>query len=348
VAFAHQNTGVLALKELLEAGDEIEMVYCHEPSDDEVVWYRSVKRFCQQHDLDWRAPDSIGEREIQEVQQIEPDVVLSCYTRHILPEPILEAAEIGAFNVHPSLLPKYRGCFSAPWAIIKGETKTGVTIHEMEPSIDTGDIVAQRDVPIYRDDTGFKLYRRLQDEAIKLLQSMLDDFREADYEAREQDPKQGNYYPRQLPFEGVVDWSQSARQIFDFVRAIAFRVDGDRTEGFVGSPRIYPGATSQFRDMTIHLWDVDVLEPSETQHAPTPGTVVDIRRDRGPVVQTGNGRVLLRQIRPENSLEMTGARFAEEYGIEEDERLVGGRWDTDRDVLDTRCWEALAISREVQ
>lgn len=159
------------------------------------------------------------------VTSFKPDIILSCYYRFIIKEDILSSASIGCLNIHPSLLPYYKGTFSTPWAIINGEKQTGISIHEMVKSVDTGKIILQTPLNIRPNDTAYSLYHRLVTLAIKMLPCALKDFAQG-YKGQIQDPPTDTsklYFSRKLPFGGILNVDQTTySQGCDFIRAMYF------------------------------------------------------------------------------------------------------------------------------
>ncbi len=167
--------------------------------------------------------DSINLR-LKEVVNFKPEIILSCYYRNIIHGDILRVPVLGSLNVHPSLLPNYKGAFSSPWAIINNESKTGVTIHEMVEEIDAGKILLQEELNIRDYDTAFSLYHRLTSLAIfmlpKALKYYLEDGR--GIEQSQPDPSKA-YFSRGLPFGGILPIEDTSfQEAARFVRAMYF------------------------------------------------------------------------------------------------------------------------------
>ncbi len=160
-----------------------------------------------------------------EVKRFHPDIILSCYYRFIINEAILSEAKRGSFNVHPSLLPHYKGTFSCPWVIINGERFAGVSIHKMVKEVDEGNIILQRAIEITEFDTAYSLYHRLASLAISMLPEALtliaDGFDGVPQSAITDESKA--YYPRRLPYDGII---KSTEHTLDeakrFIRAMWF------------------------------------------------------------------------------------------------------------------------------
>lgn len=152
---------------------------------------------------------------------IKPDLGLSMYYPRIIDEEVLALPRIGAFNFHPSLLPRHRGCFSAPWAIIEGDEETGITCHEMEAKVDTGGILCQSKIRIQPTDTAFSLYYKLVDLAVIQLDKVLHRLSRKQFTLLKQKGS-GCYHPREIPYKGLIDPDWSIEMTDRFIRAMYF------------------------------------------------------------------------------------------------------------------------------
>lgn len=159
------------------------------------------------------------------VAAFEPDIILSCYYRLILNKSILSIPSLGSFNIHPSLLPYYKGTFSTPWAIINNEKYTGVSFHEMTENVDMGKLISQERLRIHKNDTAFTLYHRLVSLAIRMLPETLN-LIFSGYRGSLQKNVNDNsksYYPRKIPYDGILSMSEiTYEQACLFVRAMYF------------------------------------------------------------------------------------------------------------------------------
>jgi len=151
----------------------------------------------------------------------DADIVISAYGREVIPVEVLNTATVGTFNLHPSLLPDYRGCFSSPWAIINGESRTGITFHEMVSDVDKGKILFQKSVPICPGDTAFVLYHKLMAEFLIEFDIFFEKFIGGGLKSRAM-PEGGSFYRREIPFNGVIDHAWSEDKILLFIRAMFF------------------------------------------------------------------------------------------------------------------------------
>lgn len=153
------------------------------------------------------------------------DLLLNVHSLVIVHPAILEVLPLGAYNLHPSLLPRYAGLDSVSWAIHHGEPESGVTVHRMEAGLDTGPIAFQSRIPIGPDDTGLSVSTRCVSEGVRLMLQLADlaATDPAGIPAVEQDLGQRTCFGRRGPHDGIVPWDASARQVHDFVRACDYR-----------------------------------------------------------------------------------------------------------------------------
>lgn len=150
----------------------------------------------------------------------EPTVLSTVYYRYIVPPSLLSVVEGAAFNVHPSLLPRHRGCSSIPWAIIEGDEQTGVSYHYMEESIDTGRIFLQTQIPIENEDTAATLYPRAMDIAATQWPVALSMVLAGVRGWQQEGPS--CYHGRGAPFGGEIDPSWDTTEVRRFIRAMTF------------------------------------------------------------------------------------------------------------------------------
>ena len=206
------------LSTVLAHGIEVPLVVTHKDDPNEARWYASLFDFATSKKLHVLAdpPAGVLDREIQ-----KPDLIFSFYYRSMLPMALLSRARMGAFNMHGSLLPKFRGRAPLNWAILKGERETGVTLHEMVEKPDAGRIVGQQAVPIGPDDNAVEVFHRMTDAAEAVLKRHLPEIVRGNVKWKPNDLSRGSYYGRRRPDDGRIDWSRPAQEIHDLVRAVA-------------------------------------------------------------------------------------------------------------------------------
>lgn len=158
---------------------------------------------------------------VSTIRSAHIDIILNVHSLYVVPAPFLQAARIGAFNMHPGPLPQYAGLNTVSWAIYQGETTYGVTIHWMDPQIDTGDIAYQSTFPIEETDTPTLLTQKCVKAGLRLVSELLETaaaYPDAIPRLR-QDLTKRRYFGKQIPEDGRLSWNRSAREIVNFVRA---------------------------------------------------------------------------------------------------------------------------------
>ncbi|KXX77010.1 Bifunctional polymyxin resistance protein ArnA [Madurella mycetomatis] len=232
VVFAYHDVGVRCLGVLLARGIRVSLVVTHVDDPSEIRWFGSVAEFSQDHGIPFIQPTSNPKKDndlLARVASLQPDFIFSFYYRYMLPVSLLSLASRGAYNMHGSLLPKYRGRAPVNWAILNGETETGVTLHEMVSKPDAGPIVAQSDpIPILPDDTAHQVFQKVTVAAEQTLWNVLPLMKEGKTSKRANELSEGSYFGGRKPEDGMIDWSCSAVEVYNLHRAVA--------------PPHYPGA----------------------------------------------------------------------------------------------------------
>ena len=220
VVFAYHDVGVRCLHVLLEQGVGVPLVVTHRDDPAETHWFASVAALARERGIE--TLEDPGPAQIREkLAALPPDLIFSFYYRRMLPPEWLAAARRGAFNMHGSLLPKYRGRAPVNWAVLMGEAETGATLHEMVAKPDAGRIVDRERVPIGDDETAVEVFRKVTAAAETVLRRSLPRLVAGDTVLKEQDLARGSYFGARQPEDGRIDWSKSAREIHNLVRAVA-------------------------------------------------------------------------------------------------------------------------------
>ena len=273
VVFAYHDVGVRCLKALLSARVEIPLVVTVADDPGENRWYASVAETAADYGLACVAPASAATAELEaRLRALEPDFLFSFYYRSLLPAALLASARRGALNMHGSLLPKFRGRAPVNWAILKGESETGATLHYMVEQADAGDIVDQLAVPILADDDAREVFAKVTVAAETILARSLPKLIAGTAARRPQTVLPGQYFGRRTPQDGRIDWSRPAREIHDLVRAVA-------------PP--FPGA---FAEVGGERWDIHRTRLTE-RRAPRAGAWL-FGADGGLYAACGGGGVL--------------------------------------------------------
>ena len=231
VVFAYHDVGCRCLGVLLDRKIEVPLVVTHADDPKENLWFGSVAALARAHGLEVVTPDDPNDpRFVAQVRGLAPDLLFSFYYRSMLGRPLLASARRGAFNMHGSLLPKYRGRAPVNWAVLYGETRTGATLHEMVEKPDAGRIVDQEAVAILPDDLAVEVFGKVTGAAERVLARSLPGLLDGSAVLRPQDLSQGSYFGGRKPEDGRIDWSLAAKRVHDLVRAVAPPYPGAFTE----------------------------------------------------------------------------------------------------------------------
>jgi methionyl-tRNA formyltransferase len=233
VVFGYHDVGVRCLRVLLDAGVAVPLVVTHRDDPNEHIWFGSVAQLAQSRGIETLVSEDMHPLR-ERISVISPEFIFSFYYRRMLPPELLSLAKKGAFNMHGSLLPKYRGRAPVNWAVLKGEKETGATLHEMVAKPDAGRIVDQERVPIGPDDTAAEVFGKVSDAAETVLKRSIPRLLAGTVRLKEQDLSKGSYFGARKPEDGRIDWSKSALEIHNLVRAVAPPYPG----AFSGTMRI--------------------------------------------------------------------------------------------------------------
>ena len=305
--FAYHNIGYECLKLLIDGNEEIVGVVTHEDDPSEEIWFSSVAELARSHRLPVYTPATPNTPDfIDSVRRLAPDLIFSFYYRRLLSKELLAIPRLGGINLHGSLLPKYRGRSPVNWALINGESETGVTLHYMVEKADAGDIVAQRRVPIEIEDTALTLFHKLTAAATQLLKETLPLIKAGTAPRITQDSRSATIFGGRRPEDGKIAWECSALAIYNLIRAVTHP---------------YPGAFTYYRGRKLYLWSAVLNSRSTAAHSALPGTIREIRSGAGIYVATGAGDLLATRLQLESEKELPADLFATHYGLRAGERL---------------------------
>jgi methionyl-tRNA formyltransferase len=260
VVFAYHNVGVRCLKVLLAAGVEVRLVVTHQDNPAETIWFESVAALCRAEGIAHVTPaDANGADLLAQVAAARPDFLFSFYYRHMLPAALLALAP--AYNMHGSLLPRFRGRAPVNWAVLHGAGATGATLHEMTVKPDAGAIVAQTAVPILPDDTASEVCGQVTVAAEQTLWTVLPALLAGAAPRLPNDLARGGYFGGRTPEDGRIDWRRPAQEVYNLHRAVA-------------PP--YPGAFTELNGV-IYIIEQARLSPLPAGSLPAGLAVVDNR-----------------------------------------------------------------------
>jgi len=292
--------GEKVLQKLTESGEEVVAVYTPE----DIAGKRNpLKELAIQIGIPVFQPRSMRVPEIyEEYTRLKPDLNVMAFVTSILPDSILNYPKMGTIQYHPSLLPKHRGGSAINWAIINGETKTGITIFWPDRGVDTGPILLQKEVEISPDDTVGSLYfERLFPLGIQALVEGIELIKKGMAPRIPQDESQATYEGLCTEKDAIINWSAPIDRVYNLIRGT--------------NPQ--PGATTYFHGKTLKIFDA---KPIHDIVGNLPGQIVDSSAD-GLVVSLKCGAILVQKVQMNKSSKIEAAEFAKQARLEIGDRL---------------------------
>jgi methionyl-tRNA formyltransferase len=251
--FGYSQLGYDAFQYLVDHFNVVGVV-THNTNRDEPCWFDLVEDYANKYDIPVFKPEASALALFTEtVQELNPDLIISVYYRHMIPMPILDIPQLGAYNMHGSFLPHFRGCAPINWAIVKGAKTSGVTLHQMVEKPDAGPIIEQRSCTIGDNETAGELVEKMRPLSLEILKIAIPKIIEGREEKTFLDIKKGSYFGRRTPEDGRIDpLEQTAQEVHNLVR------------GLQPSPQ-YPSAFLEIdgHKVFVHKTDISESQPKD-------------------------------------------------------------------------------------
>jgi methionyl-tRNA formyltransferase len=290
-----------ALDKLVGQGEEVVAVYC--PPDLPGGRVDPVKQRAAQLGIGVRQHKSLKSPEVrEEFIALNADLAILAFVTQIVPEAVFSVPRLGSICFHPSLLPKYRGASAINWALINGESVTGLTLFWVDAGIDTGPILLQKEVPVDADDTTGSLYfNKIFPLGIDAIGEAVELIKRGNPPRITQDQSKATYDPPCRDEHAQIDWSQPASKVYNLIRGC--------------DPQ--PGAHALFNGKMVRIFDARMQR--ETGGA-TPGEITAIGPEAITVALSG-GTLAVKRMRGDGS-KMSAAEFAKQAGLKIGDRLA--------------------------
>lgn len=258
---------------------------------------------------------------VQMISNLKPEALVVVAYGLLLPQNILDIPKYGAVNLHPSLLPKYRGAAPINHALLNGDKMTGITSILMNSRMDAGDIILQEDVPITEDENAGQLEQRLSGLGADLITRSLEVMKVGRSAFRKQDETLVTLAPKLSPKDGHIDWKRKSQEIRNQVRGL--------------TPR--PGAFTVFKEKRMEILETipnteyrihsfaeqaSLSQDKLLNTEEVPGRVVAVDKTNGPAIKTGDGYLVLSKVKPQGKNEMSGQEFLRGYRLDIGEQLT--------------------------
>lgn len=212
------------LRELLDAGIRPKLVIANLDDTGKDTWHESLVKVVKQKKLPLVQNRKLKNAHvIKRIRAIHPEIIFCIGAFQIIPPDVLKIPQKGCLNIHPALLPKYRGRYSTAWAIFNGEKETGVTVHWMDEGVDSGPIIMQKKFSITNTDTAKTVYDKFTKTGTELFGIFLKKWLQGrKTDAMTQNEHDATYYKKGLPNNGQIDWSWDGKKLYNFIRAMTF------------------------------------------------------------------------------------------------------------------------------
>ncbi len=262
------------------------------------VNYSPVKQFALEHNIDIVQPRTLRNNEevLEIIKKYDPELIVVVAYGMIIPKEIIDYPKYGIINVHSSLLPKYRGAAPIHAAILNGDDKTGVSIMYIDEKLDEGDVICSLETDITEEDNLGTLHDRLKILGAKGLEQAIDLIKSGKVNAIKQDHSLATFVKPIKKEETKVDFKDSSRNIFNKIRGL--------------NP--FPEAYTILDGKVLKLYDSKIVEYSGNE---VPGTVINLNKE-GILVKTGDGAILLREVKLEGKRKQKALDFINGRQIE--------------------------------
>ncbi|MDR3113244.1 MAG: methionyl-tRNA formyltransferase [Endomicrobium sp.] len=269
----------------------------------------AVKTFAVEKGLPYIQPEKFTQDIIERIKSFDADVGIAVAYGKIIPQDVFNLAKHKTFNIHFSLLPKYRGAAPVQHALLNGETQTGVSSFYLEKTLDTGNILLQTKIPIDEKDNAQTLFEKLIPLGIKVMNDTLELLKNANTEGSAQEGP-ASYAPSLKKEDGLINWRKSSEEILNALR------------GFYPWPGIYCVVSKgKLQGKRIKILDFEIVETaSENADA---GKVLSVEKNKGFSVVCGKGKILVVKVQPENKHEMPSWDFLQSGQLKEGDELNG-------------------------
>ncbi len=268
IFLGNHTVGVIVLKELIKKAQVIAVV-AHPKDPEDGIIYQSVYDFAKQQKIPVKRGTSNDKAIQQWIKQQQTDLLWLTDYRYLLPQSLIQHARLGAINLHPSLLPKYRGRAPINWAIIHGEQQLGLTAHYIDEGCDTGAIIEQKSYILGHEESIADALEYLYPLYADITRATLNKLHHPPVNIRKQNEQQATQYNARKPEDGLINWQQPATQIHNFIRALT---------------RPYPGAFTYYQHNKLYIWKA-TLEPTKTQAHIKNGMILHITKQNHLIVR---------------------------------------------------------------
>ena len=275
------------LKAIMQSNHELVAVVSNPPKQigrGRSLSYTPVGKFSKENEISLIEPQNLFSEELKsELNILKPDIFIVVAYK-ILPDSIIAIPKYGALNLHASLLPKYRGAGPIQWALMNGDKKSGVTIFQIKPKVDTGDILMQKEVDIFNEDNMLSLGNRLCEHGANMMIEVLNTIEEeGQVSGIRQNPKLATPAPKIRKNMTRINWSWTSQKIHNWVRGL--------------SP--FPGMSTNYKGKRLRVFKTSIQSGIKL----SPGTIIEAEGDRL-IIATAEGGLRIHELQLEGKKRM--------------------------------------------
>lgn len=279
IYFGHNPFGILVMRYLIDKGYQIPCVFVPPVATEDTI--NEVRQLLPEAEI-FKGNSLSGKEMVNIIKGYEYRAILANAYKGVIPK---EVVNLGVINIHGAILPQWRGANMSNWVIVKGCSKSGITIHYMDETVDTGDIIDSIEYPIYYEDDINTVQQRVFEKTIELLDRCWEPLLSGKIKPRKQDHRLARYYPARRPEDGRIDWSQDAIDIYNLVRALV---------------EPYPGAFCYLNGEKIIIEKADIDIDNKPHFKP--GRMLSVGNGAVCRVSTGYNILVIKKVRDNDVL----------------------------------------------
>ena len=283
VAMVSAERGAICLNEIINnlSNNDNLTIFTFKETLWEPPFSNKIQQIARKTNSKFYLTSKVHDDMFKEVWQNHPDLILVIGWRYLIPESVYNSASIGCFVFHDSYLPEYRGFGPSVWAMRNGESYTGATLFQIVEEMDAGPIVEQQKIPIKDDEYIGDIVNKVTDTYVSMIKRLFKTIKNGSLTLREQKHENATYTCKSIPTDFLINWNKSAESIRNLIRAYS-------------SP--YPGSYTFLEGEKIVILTADV-DLNKKYVGSIPGRVVKIEKKIGVYISTGNGLLLIKDVR---------------------------------------------------
>lgn len=269
-----------------------------------------VKNYCVEHNIKYFQPiDLSDDNFLSKIKKLNPDVLVDISYGKIIPDELIIIPDTASFNIHPSLLPGYKGPSPIRWVLIHGENHTGVSSHIITKEIDSGKLICQKKIKINHDDIYEKLYKKLSLTSVDVLKTSLNKIEKNQFQSEsetEDTYKIKNFYARKFnQTDFIIDWNKNSIDIYNLIRGIKNK----------------PTAFTLLNDIKIKIFETEIVKNHNADESFEPGEIVTANKNNGLIIKTLDGFLKIIELQSENKKRLNYKDFLNGTKLNIKERL---------------------------